>query len=91
MNSKSNLTGFKVYRHKDNPEEKRFHDKFIEHNSYNAYDMDRICFPPKGNNDLYPSDVLSSRERQIVISAIQWLGSPVGQSFLRELGYEKSK
>ena len=35
-----------------------------------------------------PNDFLSYREEQVVFSLIQWLGTHVGQSFLRECGYE---
>jgi hypothetical protein len=33
---------------------------------------------------------LTAREAQVAASVVQWLGSPVGQAFLRDLGYEKS-
>ena len=35
-----------------------------------------------------PNNYLSYREEQVVFSLIQWLGTHVGQSFLRECGYE---
>lgn len=33
-----------------------------------------------------PADYLSNRELRIVATTIQWLGTPVGQGFLREAG-----
>lgn len=79
------MKGNKVYRHKDNPEEKRFHDEAV--NMGNA-DLSAMVFEPK-DGGLAPSEYLSEREEKIVVSAIQWLGSPVGQNFLRDMGYEK--
>jgi hypothetical protein len=32
-------------------------------------------------------EFLSPKEEQIALSAIQWLGTPVGESFLKRLGY----
>lgn len=32
---------------------------------------------------------VTERDAQIAATIIQWLGSPVGQWFLRDLGYEK--
>jgi hypothetical protein len=81
------MEGNKVYRHDQNPEEKRFHDNFIEDICHDNM-MSAIVFEPK-DGGLAPSEYLTEREEKIVISAIQWLGSPVGQSFLREMGYEK--
>ena len=66
------MKGLKVYRHKSNPKEKEFHDKFIEQHGDN--DMSMIVFP---SNGLSPSEYLSRREESIVITTIQWLGSPV--------------
>lgn len=33
----------------------------------------------------------SARDREVAATVIQWLGSPVGQGFLEDLGYTKSK
>lgn len=76
----------KKYRHESNPEEKEFHDEFI--NRYGKdVDFDRIAFPSKNGSD--PVSLLNEREKQIMINTIQWLGSPVGQGFLRDLGFVK--
>lgn len=85
------LEGFKKYRHNDNPKEKEFHDKFIK--DYIDCEkctcpVDLLVFPACNNSVMHPSDYLTDREKRIVISAIQWLGSPVGQSFLRDCGFE---
>lgn len=85
------LKGFKTYRHNSNPKEKEFHDKFIEHNSHNHDDMDWLVFGVGDNNRNIPANRLTEHEKQIVISTIQWLGSPVGQGFLRDCGFENKK
>ncbi len=79
------MKGNKVYRHKDNPEEKRFHDEAVK---MGRDDLSAMVLEPK-NGGMSPSRYLTEDEEKIVISAIQWLGSPVGQCFLRDMGYEK--
>lgn len=78
---------FKMHRHESNPKEREFYEKFL---AGNDRDMDLIIFG-HGSNSFRPLDNLSDREKQIVLSSIQWLGSPVGQGFLRECGFEKIK
>lgn len=78
---------FKKYRFETNPLEKTLHDEFIEQMSHNHDSISRIVFPSI-DDDLHPSDTLSVREQSIVLSTIQWLGSPVGQGFLRSCGLE---
>jgi hypothetical protein len=78
---------FKMHRHGSNPKEKEFYEKFLINNDR---DMDLIIFG-HGSNSFRPLDHLSDREKQIVLSTVQWLGSPVGQGFLRECGFEKIK
>ena len=80
------MEGNKTYRHKQNPEEKRFHDEFIM--QHGDRDMSAIVLEPN-ETGIAPSRYLTSEEEKIVISAMQWLGSPLGQSFLRDMGYEK--
>lgn len=88
------LKGFKTYRHDSNPKEKELHDKFIEQHIDNeawTCPVDLLVFPACNNTAMMPSDYLSDREKQIMISTIQWLGSPVGQSFMRECGFTLNK
>ena len=53
-----------------------------EHMGKYTGDMSFIVFPPSRESGSHPSDYLSDREKRIVLSTIQWLGSPVGQGFL---------
>ena len=80
------MKGNKTYRHSTNPIEKEIHNKFIEEHGKT---MSRITFEPSGDAFDRPSEYLTPREEKIVISAMQWLGSHVGQGFLRECGFER--
>lgn len=84
-----NMKGFNTHRHLDNPIEKELHDNFIEQFIDNklAHDMiDKIIYGTNENG--YPTNFLSDHEKRIVITAIQWLGSHVGQSFLEDNGFK---
>ena len=81
------MEGFKTYRHESNPKEKELHDKFVEHVSHNHDTLSRLVFGST-DDDNFPKEYLASKEEKIAISTIQWLGSPVGQNFLRDCGFE---
>jgi hypothetical protein len=81
------MASYKNHRHLLNPKEKEFHDKFLKNHNRQGYeDMDLIVFG-HGPESSRPKDYLTDREKKIVLSSIQWLGSPVGQSFLRDCGF----
>ena len=89
------MEGYKTYRHSSNPKEKELHDKFKEQfidcedrtgNEKNF--INKIVFGCSDAAQAIPNDTLSDREKKIVLSTIQWLGSPVGQSFLRDCDIE---
>lgn len=79
--------GLHPHRLKDNPEEKRFADAWAETChlgstlAYLLWEGDQRGRPPE------PSD----RDHAVAATVIQWLGSPVGQSWLAGLGYERKK
>lgn len=79
------MDGFNKHRHASNPKEKELHDKFkkdfIEGDRCSVDTINRLVFGHP-ENSIEPNDYLTNRERQIVLSTIQWLGSPVGQGFL---------
>lgn len=79
------LEGYKSHRHANNPIEKQLHDSFVEH--HNDGYMDLIVFGQADDSNTIPKDYLTEREQRIVVSTIQWLGSPVGKNFLRENGF----
>lgn len=85
------MKSYKTHRFKNNHKEKEFHDNFLkEHNRKGYQDMDLIVFGHESTS-LKPNDYLTDREKQIVLSTIQWLGSPVGQNFLDSCGFIKKE
>lgn len=81
------VKSFKTHRHENNPKEKEFHDTFIEQHS-GSRGMDFIVFGQR-EGSMTPKDYLTDREKQIVLSTIQWLGSSVGQGFLNSCGFSQ--
>lgn len=77
----------KTYRHADNPEEKNFHDQFKE--QFSIKDIDRILFDTHPNGE--PKEFADTADRVKLLNMVQWLGSPVGLSFLESCGYVKKK
>lgn len=80
------IKGLHTHRFKDNPEEFNFAEAWEKQNKFGnnlAYLLDdrhvQQGYPPT------PSD----RDYVVAATVIQWLGSPVGQNFLRDLGYER--
>jgi hypothetical protein len=83
--------GFNGNRLSENPQEEKtlntFYKQFDDRGCHNQ--MDLIIFGNKaGRGTTTPRDYLTEREKKIVYSTIQWLGSPVGKHFLRDCGYE---
>ena len=79
------MKGNKAYRHEHNPEEKRFHDAAA---NMGVGTLSQITLPlnERGTD---PVRYLTVGEEVIVVNTLQWLGSPVGQAWLKEMGYEK--
>lgn len=72
----------KKYRFELNPEEERIFNAFIsERGADRVVDfIGQVCF-----NDKHE---VTDRDVKVFLNAIQWLGSHVGQCFLRDLGYK---
>lgn len=84
---KTKHTGLSTHRFRDNPEELRFAEAWSKQNDHGgtlAYLLD----PAHGGRGRPPEP--TDREHVVAATVVQWLGSPVGQSFLAELGYEKT-
>lgn len=79
------MKGHKTHRHKQYPKEKEIHDLFVERFCKQPEQVERIVLPidEKGR----PKGALTDNEIELIISAIQWIGSPVGRSFLRDCGF----
>ena len=76
--------GISRHRLKDNPLEKKIANKWEEENwrgGILAHLLDQR--PVQGGSPPEPSD----RDALVAATVIQWLGSPVGQHFLEELGF----
>jgi len=76
--------GLNTHRLKDNPEEKRFAKAWQRINDTGSL-LDYLL------GDKYDGRPVEANEReaQVAATVVQWLGSPVGQGFLAELGYKK--
>ena len=84
----------KEYRFADNPKEKEFHDKFkqmFEISNTTRNSLSAIIFGWKDASQNYPNEYLTDKEEDICLNLIQWLGSPVGQSFLKECGFDNNE
>lgn len=77
--------GLARYRFPDNPEEKRIADAWQAHND-TGRTLDHLLDPRKGEPFGHPPHA-ADRDRVVAATVMQWLGSHVGQGFLRDLGY----
>ena len=75
------------HRLSSNPEEERFLAAWTRENDY-ATRTPLINYLLTGGATR-PAPA-SDRDNLVAATVIQWLGSPVGQTFLRDLGYERS-
>ena len=82
--SKPKHRGLSTYRLADNPEERRFAEAWQEHND-RGRTLDYLLDPHKGERGNPPE--AEEPDRVLAATIVQWLGSPVGQGFLRDLGY----
>lgn len=77
--------GFNTHRLKDNPEEERFASAWRGMQSGRVLDW----LLSGANQRGYPTNPATERDEAVAATVMQWLGSPVGQGFLRDLGYER--
>lgn len=78
--------GVSTHRFLDNPEERRFAlawERMDRDGRTLAYLLD----PKHGVGGFLPDP--SDRDYLVAATMMQWLGSPVGQGFLRDIGYER--
>lgn len=79
-------SGFKEYRLKEN--DKYYKDEINSLKIFNKehlYHADLIVFGQKEGTSLEANDSLTDREEKIVLGVIQWLGTPVGKSFINQV------
>ncbi len=78
------INSFKMHRLDQNPKEKVFLEKFLEEHAQGD-SLSAIVF---GTTDgINVTRHLENDEDRIVVSTIQWLGSPIGRSFLKDCGF----
>lgn len=75
--------GLNTHRFRDNPEEKRFAEAWDE-----AQRGKTLAYLLCTGDQRFPVEA-TEREHEVAATVIQWLGSPVGQAWLRDLGYER--
>lgn len=78
------VRGLHPYRFAQNPEEQRFAEAWADWNATGKH----LAYLLTVGDQRFPATP-TEREEQVAATVIQWLGSPVGQGFLRDLGYEK--
>ena len=78
------VRGLHTHRFKQNPEERRFAEAWAKH----CGDGKTLAYLLTVGDQRFPT-APTGREEQVAATVIQWLGSPVGQGFLRDMGYEK--
>jgi len=85
---KSKHWGHQTYRFKENPEEQRFANAWRDENERGSSDIALLDLL-LGDGGSPVLKVADARDCMVAATVIQWLGSPVGQSFLADLGYGK--
>lgn len=77
--------GLNTHRLRDNPAEAAFAKAWAEFAPKNLPYL--LTHPSK---DQHFPDEPTDRDRLVAATVVQWLGSPVGESFLDQLGYVKN-
>lgn len=80
--------GLHPYRFHDNPEEQRFAEAWLKETKPAMGTGILAYLLNSGAQNFRPIDP-SERDQVVAATVIQWLGSPVGQGFLRDLGYTR--
>ncbi len=82
------LKGLHQHRFNDNPEERVFAEaghKINDVAGRSAATLEWLL------GDGSRPAAISERDEDVAATVLQWLGSPVGQGFLRDLGYVKDQ
>ena len=86
---KKQFQGRSPHRYKDNPLEKAFAAAWQKENDTSQlgrkYSLMEYLFAENGEECGSPRADLSERDWEVANTVIQWLGSPVGQGFLRDV------
>lgn len=79
----------KESRWEHNPEEQLFVEEFLRQFQNPERTMSYIIYGSSSSLGNPPKDFVDEYTKQVFINTIQWLGSPVGRGFLKDLGYKK--
>lgn len=74
------ITGCNYRRWKDNPLEQKYVEEWVKINK--AGNVLGYIVSSKNENDTY---TLSKRDLEVAVKVIQWLGTPVGRSFVENV------
>lgn len=87
MFSENKFVGFNSHRLKEGDEYHKKEVDFVETFHEDTYyeNVEKIVFSTEDQYPHYPKSNLTNRELKIVMSTIQWLGTPVGQGFLEKV------
>jgi hypothetical protein len=77
--------GNSLHRLNSSPEEKLFAQAWADRQR----DDDLLAYLM--GNGRSKTENLSEADHKVAATVVQWFGSPVGQNFLRDLGYEKER
>lgn len=81
-------TGMHTHRLAENPEEERFANAWRQYNQTTL--LEWLLTPSALHERRWPAPI-SERDEVVAATIVQWLGAPVGQGFLRDLGYVRVK
>ena len=81
------ITGLHHYRTKNHTEEKAFADEWWKQNEQGKLLAHLLTVGDQGGHPANPSE----RDQVVAATVMQWLGSHVGECFLRDLGYRKER
>jgi hypothetical protein len=73
-----------------NPEEQRFAEAWARENAEHSGHTLAYLLDPNSGTKGRPREP-TDREHVVAATVVQWLGSPCGQGFLRDLGWEKPR
>lgn len=86
---KKEFQGRSAHRYRDNPLEKRFAEAWQRENDTSRpglkYALLEYLMDEKKSGTPIPLADLSSRDWEVANTLVQWLGSPVGVNFLRDV------
>jgi hypothetical protein len=86
MSNKIKHVGKNTHRFKSNPLEERFAKVWKRINTLHYSGVRLATLDYLLADDInYPNGEVTPRDAEVAATVIQWLGSPVGQEFLREV------